>query len=276
MKLVFFGDCMFGRNNNPFIEDPFIYVKDIMKRGSHIFLNLETVISNPPLHPDHKVNKVFNYQSTGEQLLSLRKITKKSIFVSVANNHSLDYGPQGHKNTVQFLKRHHFLANSKQKVESNGIVFLNATDHCGCENPGIWGKHILMIDYDNLQPIFQRISKLKDKFIVFSIHWGSNYVKGDMPQHIQEFGKALIDHGVNVVFGHSAHHIVKNPVQQYKGGVIIYGLGDFINDYAVDKKYQSDKALICIVHKKGKKLTPELIKVKRKFVEQGSSIPIPI
>ena len=78
------------------------------------------------------------------------------------------------------------------------------------------------------------------------------------------------------VFGHSAHHIVKNPLEMYNGGVIIYGLGDFINDYSVRHEYQSDEAMICIVHKKGNKLTPELIRVKRKFVEQGSSIPIPI
>ena len=92
MKLVFFGDCMFGRHGRPFIEDPFVHVKDIIKRGSHIFFNLETVISNPPLPKEYKVNKVFNYQSTGEQLLSLKKITKKPIFVSVSSNHSLDFG----------------------------------------------------------------------------------------------------------------------------------------------------------------------------------------
>ena len=276
MKLVFFGDCMFGRNGNYFIEDPFVHVKDIIQSGSHIFFNLETVISNPPLPKEYKVNKVFNYQSTGEQLVSLKKITKKPIFVSVSTNHSLDFGSQGHRNTMKFLKRHLFLTNSKQKVESNGIVFFNATDHCGCDNPELWSQHITMIDYQNTEPILRRVRALRHKFIVFSIHWSKNWIQGDMPQHIQEFGKALIDNGVNIVFGHSAHHIVKNPLEMYNGGVIIYGLGDFINDYSVRHEYQSDEAMICIVHKKGNKLTPELIRVKREFVEQGSSIPIPI
>ena len=34
MKLVFFGDCMFGRNNNKFIKNPFIHVEEILKQGT--------------------------------------------------------------------------------------------------------------------------------------------------------------------------------------------------------------------------------------------------
>ena len=275
MKLVFFGDSMFGRNNNPFVANPFTHVEHILKEADALFFNLETIISNPPLSEDHRVSKTFNYQSDGTQLLSLRSITKKPIFVSIANNHSLDYGVKGHSTTKKFLKAHNFLCNSKQKIEHKNIVFLNATDHCGCENPDLWGENILMIDYDNLEPIYQRVRNLSGKFIVFSVHWGSNWVKGEMPLHIQEFAKTLIDLGVNIVFGHSAHHIVKDPVIKYKKGIIIYGLGDFINDYSVDESYQSDKALICIIHKKYNNLSFELIKIQRKFVKEGGSIPIP-
>tara|TARA_B100000963_G_C22608043_1_gene663528 strand:+ start:248 stop:1078 length:831 start_codon:yes stop_codon:yes gene_type:complete len=273
MKLIFFGDCMFGRNGHPFVENPFVNVEHILKHGSAIFFNLETTVSRPLLPAKFKKVKAFNYQCTGEQLDSLRKITKKPIFVSSVNNHSLDYGVQGHKNTMKFLKKRNFLCNSKRKVEHKNIVFFNATDHCGCKNPQLWAENIWLIDYDNLEPVFQRIRNVKDKFIVFSIHWGSNWVNGEMPQHIQEFGRRLIDSGVNIVFGHSAHHVVQNPVYEYNGGIIIHGLGDFVNDYSVDKKYKSNEALLCIVHKKGKRLVPELVPVKRKFVQGRSSIP---
>ena len=225
-KLGALGITCFNPYNKPFIKDveedestreemevwmktkQYDRVSERMKCVRSYDLNL---VDRSDFIIAHLVPDVASWGSAEEIVTAVRM--KKPIFVSVVGNHSLDYGVQGHRNTVQFLKRHLFLTNSKQKVESNGIVFLNATDHCGCENPGLWAQHILMIDYDNLQPIFQRISKLKDKFIVFSIHWDKNYIKGDMPQHIQDFGKALIDHGVNIVFGHSAHHIVKNPVQ---------------------------------------------------------------
>ena len=275
MKLVFVGGSMFGRNNNFFVNNPYTQVEHILKNADSIFFNLETTISNPPLPDSYKVNKVFNYQSNGDQLLSLRKITKKPIFVSITNNHSLDYGVKGHNNTKKFLKSHKFLCNSKQKSESKNIIFLNATDHCGCENPSLWAENILMIDNNNIDPIYQKIEHLKqkNKFIVLSIHWGSNWVQGDMPNHIQQFAKNLIDIGVNIVFGHSAHHIVKNPVEKYKNGIIIYGLGDFINDYSVRDEFNSDEALICIVHKKYNHLSVELIPVIRKFINHSGSIP---
>ena len=46
---------------------------------------------------------------------------------------------------------------------------------------------------------------------------------------MRSFGKALIDVGVDIVHGHSAHHII--PPEKYNGGVIFYSLGDFVNDY---------------------------------------------
>lgn len=275
MKLVFFGGCMFGRDGHDFVSDPFVHVKHIIKEASCLFFNLETTISVPLLHDDYKEEKKFNYQATDEQLRSLRKITKKTTFVSFANNHALDYGPKGFENTRNILKELKFLTKPKHKVESKGIVFLNATDHCGCKDEELWKQYLLWIDYKNVEPILQRVRNLKNKFIVFSVHWGPNYIDGDMPEHIQNFAKQLIDAGVNIVFGHSAHHIVKDPVQMYSGGMIIYGLGDFINDYMVNKEYQGDNALICVVEKKGTKLTPKVIPVKRTFVADKSSIPIP-
>ena len=275
MKLIFMGDCMFGRNHNLFIENPFINIEDLLKRGSHLFFNLETTIS--PVKLTKKRNKHFTYQSTGEQLIYLRKLLKKKpIFVSISNNHSLDFGVESHISTKKFLKKYNYLCNSKNKVEANNIIFLNATDHCGCEHPEYWKEQILMIDYNNTEKLLQRIQNIRKnttKIIVFSIHWGSNWIPDEMPSYIKEFGRKLIDNGVSIVYGHSAHHIPKNNIETYKDGIIIYGLGDLINDYSVKEEYKSDKAQICIITKINKKLSYKLIPIKRKFVENNSSIP---
>ena len=273
MKLIFMGDCMFGRDNHNFTLNPFINVIPLLKDASHIFLNLETTISPKPLTDSDKEDKVFNYQSNGQHLLSLKKITRKPIFTAIVNNHTLDYGIKGLENTKAFLKKNDFQYTVKQSIEKNKIVFMNATDHCGCNNKEFWAQNMIMIDYKNLEPIYQKVRKYKNKFIVFSIHWGSNWVDGEMPKYIQDFGRGLIENGVNVVFGHSSHHIVQKPTEVYKEGIIIYGLGDFINDYAVKEKYRSDEALLAIVTKKGGKLSIETQKVKRQFVNDGGSIP---
>ena len=47
MNLVFVGDCMFGRDGNEFVTDPFVNVEHILKKADYVFLNLETTISNP-------------------------------------------------------------------------------------------------------------------------------------------------------------------------------------------------------------------------------------
>ena len=65
--------------------------------------------------------------------------------------------------------------------------------------------------------------------VVFSIHWGSNWGY-DIPASHREFARKLIDNaGVDVVHGHSSHHPM--GIEVYRDRLIIYGAGDFINDY---------------------------------------------
>ena len=90
MRFLFFGDCMFGRGGAPFDENPFRHVESFIREADFIFFNLETVSSPEPSHEAQKEPKTFNYQSQGKQLKRLRNMTRATIFVSIANNHSLD------------------------------------------------------------------------------------------------------------------------------------------------------------------------------------------
>ncbi|MGW7466060.1 CapA family protein [Streptomyces xantholiticus] len=64
--------------------------------------------------------------------------------------------------------------------------------------------------------------------VVASVHWGSNW--GYLVSRDQvAFAHALIDSGVDVVHGHSSHH--PRPLEAYRGKLILYGCGDFIDDY---------------------------------------------
>ena len=280
MKLLFFGDVMFGRDGNQFSEFPFKNVINKMKKQDAIFFNLETTISTPLLSENYKQPKVFNYQATNVQLKNLKKsldLSKQKVFVSTANNHSLDYSEKGFNNTIKTLKSLGYLSNAKNKVENENFIFVNYTDHCGCDNESLWMKYINFVNYNDTSIILNRIRKLRktsqNKVIVFSIHWGPNWVQGEMSNEINKFARDLIDAGVDIVFGHSAHHIVKTPVIKYKDGIVIFGLGDFINDYAVNKSYKSNLALMCevTITKKGKK-NFNLVLVDRIF-NGGSSIP---
>ncbi|MER6073346.1 CapA family protein [Streptomyces sp. NPDC001817] len=64
--------------------------------------------------------------------------------------------------------------------------------------------------------------------VVLSVHWGSNW--GYLvPREQTRFAHALVDGGVDLVHGHSSHH--PRPVEVYRDRLILYGCGDFIDDY---------------------------------------------
>jgi poly-gamma-glutamate capsule biosynthesis protein CapA/YwtB (metallophosphatase superfamily) len=64
---------------------------------------------------------------------------------------------------------------------------------------------------------------------VASLHWGGNWGYRISRAH-QQFAHALIEEAaVDIVHGHSSHHAL--GIEIYRGKPILYGCGDFINDY---------------------------------------------
>jgi poly-gamma-glutamate capsule biosynthesis protein CapA/YwtB (metallophosphatase superfamily) len=62
-----------------------------------------------------------------------------------------------------------------------------------------------------------------------SIHWGFNWGY-DMPVEHRSFAHSLLDGaGIDIIHGHSCHHPL--AIEVHAGKPILYGCGDFINDY---------------------------------------------
>jgi len=75
-----------------------------------------------------------------------------------------------------------------------------------------------------------------DDIVVVSLHWGPNwgYGIGDMQRR---FAHALIEHAdISVVHGHSSHH--PKGIEIYRNRLILYGCGDFLNDYEGIEGYE--------------------------------------
>jgi len=79
-------------------------------------------------------------------------------------------------------------------------------------------------------------------WIVFSLHWGPNYVDDPPLSWMRDFAAALIEAGVDVVHGHSSHHVL--PVEQIDGRTVLYGPGDFVDDYAPREGYRNDLSFV--------------------------------
>ena len=74
----------------------------------------------------------------------------------------------------------------------------------------------------------ERVADLEPDLVVASLHWGPNWETEPRAVH-ERFGRWLVEQGVDVVHGHSAH--VLQGVEVYEGRPIIYDAGDFVDDY---------------------------------------------
>lgn len=64
--------------------------------------------------------------------------------------------------------------------------------------------------------------------VVASIHWGGNWGY-EIPAEQIRFAHQLVDAGVDLVHGHSSHHV--KGLEVYRDRLILYGCGDFLDDY---------------------------------------------
>jgi poly-gamma-glutamate synthesis protein (capsule biosynthesis protein) len=93
---------------------------------------------------------------------------------------------------------------------------------------GLWLTGGLSDDAaEEIGAIVQR-DRRRGEVAVVSIHWGSNWGYEVPDRHVR-FAHALVERGVDVVHGHSSHH--PRPIEVYRDKLILYGCGDFLNDY---------------------------------------------
>src|SRR5258705_11668390 len=82
--------------------------------------------------------------------------------------------------------------------------------------------------------------------IVVSIHWGSNWGY-HIPDEQKILARALIDKaGVSIVHGHSSHH--PRAIEIYRDRLILYGCGDFLNDYEGIRGYEEYRGDLALMY----------------------------
>ena len=207
-------------------------------------INLETAITQ---HNHYWPTKSIHYRM---HPANINIFTAAGIDIcTLANNHILDWGFDGLSETLSTLKNANIKfsgagENISQAIQP-AIVELNSKNRVlvlsiGSLSSGIspdWQATSMSPGLTsanfNQQPISikENIKQYKKPgdIVVLSIHWGSNWGY-EVPESFQSFAHRLIDDaGVDVIFGHSSHH--PRPIEIYNGKPILYGCGDFINDY---------------------------------------------
>jgi poly-gamma-glutamate capsule biosynthesis protein CapA/YwtB (metallophosphatase superfamily) len=185
----------------------------------------------------------------------------------LANNHTADLGFRGLSETLQTLRRAGISAAGAGETAAEAaapavievasgtrlLVFGYAMDSAGVPKSWAAGPSSPGVNFlsdlsaktraTTIESI-RRQSRPED-LVIFSVHWGSNWGY-DVPDEQIDFARALIDSGtVDIVHGHSSHH--PRPLEVYKGKLIVYGAGDFLNDYEGiegNESYRDDLALM--------------------------------
>jgi poly-gamma-glutamate capsule biosynthesis protein CapA/YwtB (metallophosphatase superfamily) len=82
--------------------------------------------------------------------------------------------------------------------------------------------------------------------VVVSIHWGSNWGY-QVPDEQRTLAHALIDcGGCDLLHGHSSHHV--RPIEVYRDRLILYGCGDFLNDYEGVSGYEQYRGELAMMY----------------------------
>ena len=223
-------------------------------------VNLETSVTR-----SHKaLPKGINYRMHPE---NVGCITAAGIDACVlANNHVLDYGYSGLVETLETLHRVGLkttgAGRTRGQARRPAVVDVAADSRVvtygfGAETSGIppsWAASDELPGVDFIADLSDetaaaivdraRAVKRSGDVTIASIHWGTNWGYEVPPEHVR-FAHRLIDGGVDVVHGHSSHH--PRPIEVYRSRLILYGCGDFINDYEGIRgyeEYRSDLSLM--------------------------------
>jgi poly-gamma-glutamate synthesis protein (capsule biosynthesis protein) len=174
---------------------------------------------------------------------------------TLANNHVLDWGRGGLRETLETLRESGLRAAGAGRdaaeaeapallpVSGGGRVIVFSFGSVTSGIPEQWAATedqpgVNLLEGRTVADIAAglRGSKGPGDVLVASIHWGGNWGYG-IPREHRELAHRLVDEGgVDVVHGHSSHH--PKGIEIYRGRVILYGCGDFLNDYEGIEGYE--------------------------------------
>jgi poly-gamma-glutamate capsule biosynthesis protein CapA/YwtB (metallophosphatase superfamily) len=212
---------------------PFASLKPLLRRADIAFGNLECCLAVGGT----KVAKKYNFRSHPRGAIALREAGFDVI--SLANNHSLDYGKPGLSETLANLHREGILAvgagNTISSARRLRILKRNGLRIGFLAYLGLFPSivkltsrepAVAMADIDAVRREVRSARKRVD-FLIVSMHAGKEYIFKHSPRQ-QEIAHAAIDCGADMVIGHHPHVVQDSEI--YRSKLVFYSLGNFVFD----------------------------------------------
>ena len=223
-------------------------------------VNLETSVTRS----ERWVPKGINYRMSPDNVGCLSRAHVDCCVL--ANNHVLDYGTDGLLETLDTL--HHAgletagAGRDSTEARAPAIVLTSSGTRVlvvgiGLESSGIapaWaatrkdpGLNLVEEGVMAAERIGRELARIRraGDVVVASVHWGPNWGFRITEDQVT-LAHALVDNaGADVVHGHSSHH--PKGIEVYRGKLVLYGCGDFLNDYegiSGHEEYRNDLSLM--------------------------------
>jgi poly-gamma-glutamate synthesis protein (capsule biosynthesis protein) len=223
--LFVLGDIMLGRHVEHLMglygsTYPYEQMQSITSEPAYILANFEAAI--PETHVKTP-NFGFTFSVASTALPALRQAGV--THVSLANNHSNDYGAKGYASTVQALSDTGIIAMGLPKgVASTSYSVIDI----GSAKVGVLAIRALthVPGKQELQVVLEELKRQSDVQMVY-VHWGYEYVRVPSAEQ-RALVRALSELGVSLIVGHHPH--VVQSIETYEETLIFYSLGNFIFD----------------------------------------------
>ncbi len=232
------------------------------RRPDARIVNLETAVTQSTEPEPKGINYKMNPANVGV-------ITAAGIDCCVlANNHVLDWGHPGLIETLTTLQqagvrcagagRDRTSAAAPAIVpvagEARLLVYALASPTSGV--PAAWGATAHKPGVNLLPSLSEacaqviadgiHAAKRPGDIVVLSIHWGPNWGY-DISDEQVAFAHRLVDSGAaDVIHGHSSHHV--KGIEVYRQKLILYGCGDFIDDYEGISGYEEFRGDLVLMY----------------------------
>ncbi len=234
----FMGDMLFGDQpvmygfgfdsiwGNKKYSDIFVGVIDSTLSTKYNVANFEAVIRKR-----HEHMSVSDWSMCCDENI-VGELKKANInIVSIANNHTMDYGREWFDYTVKCLSD-----------AGIGIVGLKDTPYIKLE---IYDKKVAIVSasylnvkakkdigyfynpsYENWEQVLRECDDCDIK--VAYLHWGNEFIKSPNKNQL-DVANMLMELGVDLIVGHHPHILQQNQI--ILGKPVVFSLGNFVSDY---------------------------------------------
>ncbi|MEN6430058.1 MAG: CapA family protein [Coriobacteriales bacterium] len=236
------GDMIFDRRVKSLIQTsggaaPLAKVDQLLRRPDITVGNLESPLSS---RGARDADKDVTFRGDPRAIEGLSNAGFD--FLSLANNHVLDYGPDALADTISTLDDHG-IGHAGAGTDKDAAFTPAVAERDGATIAFLSFSHILPPGFvatssrpglaqgrSNMDEVTEAIREAKahNDYVIVSFHWGVEYVDDANADQVRDAHRA-VDAGADMVLSHHPHVI--QAVEYYKGQLIAYSLGDFVFDH---------------------------------------------